>query len=47
VDLIYLNATRQNIVMLQYKMLEPLRAGGDRIRPRPQPANIRCATDLP
>jgi hypothetical protein len=25
VDLIYLNATRQNIVMLQYKMLEPLR----------------------
>ena len=29
VDLIYLNATRQNIVMLQYKMLEPLRAGGD------------------
>lgn len=25
VDLIYLNATRQNIVMLQYKMLEPSR----------------------
>ena len=25
VDLIYLNATRQNVVMLQYKMLEPLR----------------------
>jgi hypothetical protein len=25
VDLIYLNASRQNIVMLQYKMLEPLR----------------------
>jgi len=25
IDLIYLNATRQNIVMLQYKMLEPLR----------------------
>jgi len=25
VDLIYLNVTRQNIVMLQYKMLEPLR----------------------
>jgi hypothetical protein len=24
VDLIYLNASRQNIVMLQYKMLEPL-----------------------
>lgn len=24
VDLIYLNATRQNIVMLQYKMLEPI-----------------------
>jgi hypothetical protein len=30
VDLIYLNATRQNIVMLQYKMLEPLRSGGDK-----------------
>jgi hypothetical protein len=29
VDLIYLNATRQNIVMLQYKMLEPLRNNGD------------------
>ena len=27
VDLIYLNATRQNIVMLQYKMLEPRRKG--------------------
>jgi hypothetical protein len=27
VDLIYLNATRQNIVMLQYKMLEPQRDG--------------------
>jgi hypothetical protein len=26
VDLIYLNATRQNIVMLQYKMLDPLLA---------------------
>lgn len=26
VDLIYLNATRQNIVMLQYKMLEPSRS---------------------
>lgn len=25
VDLIYLNTTRQNVVMLQYKMLEPLR----------------------
>jgi hypothetical protein len=25
VDLIYLNATRKNIIMLQYKMLEPLR----------------------
>jgi hypothetical protein len=29
VDLIYLNASRQNIVMLQYKMLEPLRDDGD------------------
>jgi len=29
IDLIYLNATRQNIVMLQYKMLEPLRDDGD------------------
>ena len=28
VDLIYLNATRQNIVMLQYKMLERSRKGG-------------------
>jgi hypothetical protein len=28
VDLIYLNASRQNIVMLQYKMLEPLRRDG-------------------
>jgi adenine-specific DNA-methyltransferase len=27
VDLIYLNASRQNIVMLQYKMLEPWRRG--------------------
>ena len=27
VDLIYLNATRQNIVMLQYKMLDPTRKG--------------------
>lgn len=31
VDLIYLNATRQNIVMVQYKMLEPAsRKGGDK-----------------
>jgi hypothetical protein len=29
VDLIYLNASKQNIVMLQYKMLEPLRRGAD------------------
>ena len=29
VDLIYLNASRQNIVMLQYKMLEPLRKDGE------------------
>lgn len=29
VDLIYLNATRQNIVMLQYKMLEPSRDGSE------------------
>lgn len=29
VDLIYLNATRQNIVMLQYKMLEPVDDGSD------------------
>ena len=29
VDLIYLNATRQNIVMLQYKMLEPVRDSED------------------
>lgn len=29
VDLIYLNTTHQNIVMLQYKMLEPLRKVGD------------------
>jgi hypothetical protein len=29
VDLIYLNATRQNIVMLQYKMLEPSRGDGE------------------
>lgn len=29
VDLIYLNVSRQNIVMLQYKMLEPLRKDGD------------------
>ncbi|HBV96181.1 MAG: hypothetical protein JL50_06205 [Peptococcaceae bacterium BICA1-7] len=29
VDLIYLNVTRQNIVMLQYKMLEPQRDGLD------------------
>ena len=28
VDLVYLNATRQNIVMLQYKMLEPSGKGG-------------------
>ncbi|MFC1935902.1 hypothetical protein ACFLX9_04015 [Chloroflexota bacterium] len=28
VDLVYLNTTRQNIVMLQYKMLEPLRKDG-------------------
>jgi hypothetical protein len=28
VDLIYLNVRRQNIVMLQYKMLEPLRKDG-------------------
>jgi hypothetical protein len=28
VDLIYLNATRQNIVMLQYKMLEPAHGDG-------------------
>lgn len=28
VDLIYLNVTQQNVVMLQYKMLEPLRKGG-------------------
>ena len=27
VDLIYLNVTRQNIVMLQYKILEPKRKG--------------------
>jgi hypothetical protein len=27
VDLIYLNETRQNVVMLQYKMLEPSRNG--------------------
>lgn len=31
VDLIYLNVTRQNIVMLQYKMLEPVnKRGGDK-----------------
>ena len=29
VDLIYLNATHQNIVMLQYKMLEPTKKGDD------------------
>jgi hypothetical protein len=29
VDLIYLNATRQNIVMLQYKMLEATKKGDD------------------
>ena len=29
VDLIYLNTTRQNIVMLQYKMLEPVDKRGD------------------
>jgi hypothetical protein len=29
VDLIYLNASRQNIVMLQYKMLEPVQARED------------------
>jgi hypothetical protein len=29
VDLIYLNATRQNIVALQYKMLEPFDKGGE------------------
>jgi hypothetical protein len=29
VDLIYLNASRQNIVMLQYKMLNPLREDGN------------------
>ncbi len=29
VDLIYLNATRQNVVMLQYKMLEPVSDEGD------------------
>jgi len=29
VDLIYLNASRQNIVMLQYKMLEPLQKAGE------------------
>jgi len=29
VDLIYLNASRQNIIMLQYKMLDPLRQVGD------------------
>jgi hypothetical protein len=29
VDLIYLNVSRQNIVMLQYKMLEPLRDNED------------------
>ncbi|MBI2999332.1 MAG: hypothetical protein HYY46_12940 [Deltaproteobacteria bacterium] len=28
VDLIYLNASRQNLVMLQYKMLEPIRKEG-------------------
>jgi hypothetical protein len=30
VDLIYLNATRQNVVMLQYKMLEPEPPGANR-----------------
>lgn len=29
VDLVYLNATRQNIVMLQYKMLEPVKRDRD------------------
>ena len=29
VDLIYLNTTRQNIVMLQYKMLDPLHNNGE------------------
>ena len=29
VDLIYLSVSRQNVVMLQYKMLEPMRKGGE------------------
>ena len=29
VDLVYLNVTRKNIVMMQYKMLEPLRRDGE------------------
>lgn len=29
VDLIYLNAIKRNVVMLQYKMLEPTRSSGD------------------
>lgn len=29
VDLIYLNARKHNVIMVQYKMLEPVRSGGD------------------